>query len=41
VVKFVFFPLETKKTTFFSEIFKIQGAKVPPSDAHGRKRSER
>jgi len=33
-----FFPLETKKTTFFAEIFKIQGAlgpPSPPSDAHG------
>jgi len=32
-----FFPLEIKKTTFFAEIFKIQGRKatpVPPSDAH-------
>jgi len=25
VVKFIFFPLETKKTTFFAEIFKTQG----------------
>ena len=38
VVKF-FFYLETKKTTFFAEIFKIQGGKAPPallSHAHGR-----
>jgi len=33
-VKF-FFPLETRKTTFFAEIFKIQGDLAPPSDAHG------
>jgi len=26
VVKFVFFPLETKKTTFFASIFKFLGA---------------
>jgi len=25
-----FFPLETKKTTFFAEIFKIQGRQGPP-----------
>ena len=38
MVKFVFL-LETKKTTFFAEIFKIQGAlaSLPtPSDAHSR-----
>jgi len=29
-----FFPLETKKTTLFSYIFKIQEA-LPPTDAHG------
>jgi len=29
VVKFVFFSLKTKKTTFFSDIFKFQGAKPP------------
>jgi len=27
--KILFFPLETKKTTFFAEIFKIQGVKAP------------
>jgi len=26
-----FFPLETKKTTFFAEIFKIQGSQGPLS----------
>ena len=33
-----FFALDTKKTTFFAEIFKIQGGQGPPvprSDAHG------
>jgi len=29
VENFVFFPLEIKKTTFFAEIFKIQGVKDP------------
>jgi len=29
-----FSPLESKKTTFFAEIFKIQGIFPPPSDAH-------
>ena len=29
MVKFVFFPLETKKTTFFAENFKIQGGQTP------------
>jgi len=33
VVK-IFFPLETKKTTFFAEILKIKGGKAPLSDAH-------
>jgi len=35
VVKF-FLLLEIKKTTYFTEIFKIQGAKAPPSDAHAK-----
>ena len=39
MVKFVFFPLETKITTFFAEVFKIQGDPAPPSDAHGSKPS--
>jgi len=30
VVKFGSFPLETRKTTFFAEIFKIQGASLLP-----------
>jgi len=32
----LFFPLETKKTTFFAEIFKTRGPKhsCPASDAH-------
>jgi len=30
-----FSPLETKKTIFFSEIFKIQNGKAPLSDARG------
>ena len=37
VVKF-FFPLETKKTTFFAQMFLIQGgprSPCSPSDAHG------
>jgi len=39
VIKFAFFPLETKKTTFFAKIFKIQEGRppFPPSDAHGLK----
>ena len=34
-----FFPLKTKKTTFFNNNFKIQGASKapwPPSEAHAR-----
>ena len=30
MVKFVFFPLKTKKTTFFARDFKIQGGLSPP-----------
>jgi len=29
VVKFVFFPLETKKQLFFAKLFKIQGFEPP------------
>jgi len=36
ICEICFFPLETKKTTFFAKIFKIQEGQVPPSDAHGR-----
>jgi len=31
----LFFPLETKKTTFFAEILKILGSPALPSHAHG------
>jgi len=41
VVKFVSFPLETMKTTFFAEVFKIQGDPKPlPSDARVKKKGE-
>jgi len=34
-VEICFFPLETKETIFFAEIFKFQGG-TPPSNAHAR-----
>jgi len=37
--KICFFPLKTKKTTFFATNFKIHGGQVPTSDAHEYKYS--